>query len=520
MMVNLLDYLRGTRKLWLGLLVLAVGLPLTAWLVVTHYRRSSSPAPSASSKAGASYLNLLLGCVPVKGVAESGFSYQEKNGLVPFRWTDGAAKLLVPVDAEHPPQRLWVSIGIYRPEPASVPCHVLVDGISLYEGPVPIGRWAINLDLSSHSFSEQAAIELQSGTFLPKGRMSGGTYTDPRTLGVQVNGVMLERDDVGPPDADKGLTLRGRALDQQGKPVAGMVVGARISPAFARKLHAQKPAGTPLPQDVPSLALTSEQGEFRMGPLPAGDYEVRPRNDCGDTLIEGRKPCPPPDLFLPQEVTLPQASAQAVEIRGVPSVTVEVQFTDPAGKPVPRFALGLTGVQGGKPFWTDERPQGNGHVVLRAPKGLERAALQTPSGENTACRCRTSKSAPLSNRTPVELGTLTADVRDITIVCYRVPVLLVRALTEDGEPIRDFKPRVDYPPGKAPFEHEMYFAGGARGSVVFQKQDDGRWRSRYFLLPDEPFTLTIEAPGYKPRSGKLSLPEGAVKELDVKLKPQ
>ena len=34
--------------------------------------------------------------------------------------------------------------------------------------------------------------------------MSGGTYTDPRTLGVQVNGVMLERDDVGPPDADRG----------------------------------------------------------------------------------------------------------------------------------------------------------------------------------------------------------------------------------------------------------------------------------------------------------------------------
>ena len=118
-------------------------------------------APGASSKAGASYLNLLLGCVPVKGVAESGFSYQEKNGLVPFRWTDGAAKLLVPVDAEHPPQRLWVSIGIYRPEPASVPFHVLVDGISLYEGPVPLGKWAINLDLSSHRFSEQAAVELR-----------------------------------------------------------------------------------------------------------------------------------------------------------------------------------------------------------------------------------------------------------------------------------------------------------------------------------------------------------------------
>ena len=412
MMVNLLDYLRGPRKLWLGLLVLAVGLPLAARLVMTHYRRSSSPAPSASttagpsapapsasSKAGASYLNLLLGCVPVKGVAESGFSYQEKNGLVPFRWTDGAAKLLVPVDAEHPPQRLWVSIGIYRPEPASVPFHVLVDGISLYEGPVPLGKWAINLDLSSHRFSEQAAVELRSGTFLPKGRMSGGTYTDPRALGVQVNGVMLERDDVGPPDADRGLTLRGRALDQQGKPVAGMVVGARISPAFARKLHAQKPAGTPLPQDVPSLALTSEQGEFRMGPLPAGDYEVRPRNDCGDTLIEGRKPCPPPDLFLPQS----HATAGIGAGRGNPRGTVRHRggpIHRPRRKARPAVRLGPDGGSRRQALLDERTATRQRSRRAASPKGLERAALQTPSGEDTACRCRTSKSAPLSTELP------------------------------------------------------------------------------------------------------------------------
>jgi hypothetical protein len=47
-------------------------------------------------------------------------------------------------------------------------------------------------------------------------------------------------------------------------------------------------------------------------------------------------------------------------------------------------------------------------------------------------------------------------------------------------------------------------------------QDDGRRRTSQ-LLPDEEFTLTVEAEGYAPRSDTLKLSEGTVKELDVKL---
>jgi hypothetical protein len=40
-------------------------------------------------------------------------------------------------------------------------------------------------------------IELRSETFVPKGVMDKGKNTDTRMLGVQVKGVMLQRDAKG-----------------------------------------------------------------------------------------------------------------------------------------------------------------------------------------------------------------------------------------------------------------------------------------------------------------------------------
>ena len=53
--------------------------------------------------------------------------------------------------------------------------------------------------------------------------------------------------------------------------------------------------------------------------------------------------------------------------------------------------------------------------------------------------------------------------------------------------------------------------------LKFTKEEDGRWRSGNLPRDDE-FTLTVEAPGYQSNSQKPTLPEGSVKELEVKLK--
>src|ERR1700694_6001080 len=51
---------------------------------------------------------LVLGCQKVDLVTESGFHYQEYNDNQPFRWTGGAAKLIVPIDDKKPPHHMIV----------------------------------------------------------------------------------------------------------------------------------------------------------------------------------------------------------------------------------------------------------------------------------------------------------------------------------------------------------------------------------------------------------------------------
>lgn len=177
-MINPLSYLPGSPRLWLGLLLLSAVTALGAQQVYLRYRYLS-------------YMNVMLGCTQVDGVAESGFHFQEQTDSVPFRWTNGAAKLLVPINTRHPPQRLWVSIETFRPKRGPVRFQILVDGKLLFDGTVPTGKWETTVDLSSHEFTDRAFIELRSETFFPKGVMDQGLNTDTRQLGVQVKGVML-----------------------------------------------------------------------------------------------------------------------------------------------------------------------------------------------------------------------------------------------------------------------------------------------------------------------------------------
>ncbi len=88
-------------------------------------------------------------------------------------------------------------------------------------------------------------------------------------------------------------------------------------------------------------------------------------------------------------------------------------------------------------------------------------------------------------------------------------------MAEDGTTIEGSRATIKYQPGREP-QDEATRDGKPAGDVHFERQDDGRWRSAQ-LLPDEEFTVHVEADGYEPKAEKLTLPEGAVKELEVKL---
>lgn len=149
------------------------------------------------------------------------------------------------------------------------------------------------------------------------------------------------------------------------------------------------------------------------------------------------------------------------------------------------------------------------------PKGLQKANLDLFTDRRGALRMRLKKDGPLMNQTHrIDLGTLTDDVRGIEVVRYEAPLLLIKPVAEDGSVLKGVKLRFQYAKGRSPYEGRGRLVDGYDAS--YEGQPDGRLRSEQ-LLPDEPFTVTVEAEGRQSKSETLQLPEGVVKELEVKL---
>ena len=235
---------------------------------------------------------------------------------------------------------------------------------------------------------------------------------------------------------------------------------------------------------------------------------------------------PVPGVFGPQSLLLaPGQTTVAVVVRGLPSVVVEGQFYDSRGKPCSGHAPTLSGNFGGRSYdwgyWPNifntEGKIEHGKFVLQAPKGLHGTTLDLWTNEHGGLRVRMKKDGPLLNRTrDIDLGTLAADVRGIEVVRYEAPILLVRPVDENGNLLKDAKLRFDYGQGRNLMEEVGRFVEGH--DVTYERQADGRLRSEQ-LLPDEEFTVAVSAAGCQSKSETLKLPEGAVKELDVTLKP-
>ncbi len=134
-------------------------------------------------------LDQTLGCEPVPGVEESGFFDQEQYQGRPFRWTDGMAKLVVPIDAKSPPTALEIDFMIQKPYGSLL--QVFVNGEKVFDRLARPGRLFETLDLRSINLEREATIEVISDTFVPADELRGSR--DPRALGVNVKGIRLLR---------------------------------------------------------------------------------------------------------------------------------------------------------------------------------------------------------------------------------------------------------------------------------------------------------------------------------------
>ena len=128
------------------------------------------------------------GKTSVAGVEQSGVYDEEHDRYGPFVWTNGNARLVIPVKKGDPPQALQVQLD----RPPDRYLKITVDNREVFNEPaVPnaLRRWERTFGLSDTDLGESLVLEIASNSTVPR--------SDNRPLGVQIRGVNLLSGDRG-----------------------------------------------------------------------------------------------------------------------------------------------------------------------------------------------------------------------------------------------------------------------------------------------------------------------------------
>lgn len=393
---------------------------------------------------------------------------------------------------------------------------------------LPDGKPAVGIKVQSYSVtSKRQQFSFEYGSFAntktdANGRFALTVVTPgdavfwilPKKYSPSTHPVKAgKRGDLGRFALQEGIVLRGKAVDAQGKPMAGVYV------------HAENDGRNPaldqlrVADSIGRTALTNAQGEFEMAPLPPGKYRVQPKEQGYDATDEGRqrKRRPLSAVFLPQKVTLSdKEKPEKIEVRAVPHVVIEAQYYDSKGKPCRGHEPHMFGqIDGG--FWFEmAKVDANGKVTLLAPHGLQNARLNMMTNEHGSLRHRMSKKEPFLRGRELNLGTLDRDVKGIEIVRYVAPILIIKVVDKDGKKPKDAAVSAIYPPQQGLREGRFILKKGLQSDVTFEEQEDGRFRSSQ-LLPDLEVTITGHGEGYQSKNRKVTLAEGTTKEIEIVL---
>src|SRR5262245_40946435 len=112
---------------WLVGIVLVGFLSLSAYLIWRGSRDTTRPIADVVS-----YLDRTFGGEPMGGIDEAGLWAPEisQGRGDPFRWTNGAAKFIVPI-ADQPPKSLHVHLGLTSARPVQL--RIDVNGRTLLD---------------------------------------------------------------------------------------------------------------------------------------------------------------------------------------------------------------------------------------------------------------------------------------------------------------------------------------------------------------------------------------------------
>ncbi len=330
-----------------------------------------------------------------------------------------------------------------------------------------------------------------------------------------------KRGDMGTIILKKGVSVAGRVLDVQGKPIAGVFVEIERQRGNGPDLEAH--SLTFISNVIRRAAETGADGRFTFAPLPPGEYSVAPSetNYDGDRKTQWTHR-PLPEVFAPTKLTIKEGETpDPLEIRGLPSVVIEGRWVDSKGQPRGGWSSAIGGKMDGSYWIAQAHPNPEGRFSMKVPHGLEEANLSIITNEHAATRHRIGKGGPLVEGRTVKFGTLDHDVKDIEIVRYVSPIIVINATAKDGKQIPGFKVAVQYTtPAGDERENSVHVVGGGKKQDVIQdEQYDGRYRTSQ-MLPDKEVTVSVSADGFEEASRKLSLPEGKTEDVTLVLEPK
>lgn len=318
-----------------------------------------------------------------------------------------------------------------------------------------------------------------------------------------------KRGDWGDIQVEKGVSVSGRVVNASGEPVAGVWVN--LSHEASRN-----EIKMPVASSMNRSARTDEDGKFQLGPMKPGKHEINvgdyPREITYHKPV--RNPIAVQDVFVAQEIEiLPQDEQQPITVQAVPHVQFVGQYLNSKGEPCRGHSVTVWGEMDGEWFHTRLRPDAEGKIVGRLPKGLERARLNAITNEHGSLRVRLKKDGPLLSSRDVELGVIEEDVAGVEVIRYHAPVVQIKAVDEKGQQITEFKIAGVYEGD----DKLMHPVDGLPTHIFLEKQPDGRYRTSQ-MLPDTKITFTAKAGGYQDVSETLSLPEREEREITLVMK--
>ena len=179
------------------------------------------------------------------------------------------------------------------------------------------------------------------------------------------------RGDFGTFTLKTGITVKGRAVDETGKPLAGMFV--KIERDRDRSPDRQILESLACSDRIGRHAESDADGRFTFDPLPAGVYVVQPTADQ-EVPGKGWVHRPLPGVFTPQQVILAQGETpRPIEIRTAPSLVIEGGWVDSKGRPHRGGQLLFIGHVDEESWHTMVNPAADGKFSVRIRADDERA---------------------------------------------------------------------------------------------------------------------------------------------------